>query len=543
MTNVSILALTYLILLACPASAGVIVNEVMANEPGDDVLLEWIELYNDSPDHATLAFYYLKIYTGSEIDTIDLAGQIPARSYLVYYRNFTRFEEHWGDSSGVWGDHESESYLISPLSFGLKNDSARIELYWASTMMSELSWTGPGEHGHSWERLHPDSDEIYPSEGLPGGTPGRQNSRTPVDVDLALAGVDASAVNDSARLVFEIVNRGLTEVANAYLDLFEYDEAAPDSAGRQLAYETLGRIDSGLTVLLVGQYQFPGYYQKLIARLRGFADDRPSNDQYTFVAPGANYSPVRLSEIQPRSPHPLGSEWVELRNISAYEINISGWQLGDSIRYIDIASDSLLIPALEFIVLADDSAGFRQEFPLFDGLLHQPSSWRAFNNGSDSVRLIDWYGIQADRFYYDENPTDGRTWGRASAEEKPGVWGRSEDEGGSPGEPNRIRIEPEGSQTINISIVPRILSPDGDGIDDSTVITVNASKAPSYVLRLYDREGRLVKTFEDYSSDLLQDYTWRGRDDNGRRLPIGIYILYFEATGVESIKKTVVLAR
>jgi hypothetical protein len=34
-----------------------------------------------------------------------------------------------------------------------------------------------------------------------------------------------------------------------------------------------------------------------------------------------------------------------------------------------------------------------------------------------------------------------------------------------------------------------------------------------------------------------------GRSDGGNRLPIGIYILFFEAVGVESLKEPIVIAR
>ena len=51
---------------------------------------------------------------------------------------------------------------------------------------------------------------------------------------------------------------------------------------------------------------------------------------------------------------------------------------------------------------------------------------------------------------------------------------------------------------------------------------------------------------ESYSGNIRWDddeeYTWDGRA-GGRRLPIGIYIVYLEATGAGEIKKTVVLAR
>ena len=118
-----------------------------------------------------------------------------------------------------------------------------------------------------------------------------------------------------------------------------------------------------------------------------------------------------------------------------------------------------------------------------------------------------------------------------------------EDAGETPGEANRVRFAPEGSQSLQITVEPRIISPDGDGRDDSTVIRIQASIAPAYLLKLYDCRGRLVRTLEEGAADLRQEYVWRGETDSGSKLPIGIYVLYFEAVGVESGRTTVVVAR
>jgi len=528
---------------AASVQADVIVNEVMANEPGGVRSLEWIELYNDSETPAFLSFVELFVYSGTDSTSFLLGGSMGSESYLVLCRDSVKFEEYWGDSSGVWGDHALEGYAIRELSFQLANPDGRAVLYSLSNLISELAWDQSGEDGHSWERFHPASDVIEQSLDPSGSTPGRINSVTPMPIDLALAGVEAVSVSDSALLVFEIVNRGLTSVSTAFLDLFHFDENAADSLGLLVTSEPIGQVDSGFSVLLVGQYQFPGYYQPLVARLRVNNDDRPSNNRFAFTAPGYEYPPVILSEFLANPTSSWVSEWVELENVSDTTIDLAGWLLGDSISLVSISAGELQIQPTEYLVLAQDTAGFRLDYPLFAGRIHQPSAWCELNNGSDSVRLVDHFGIQAGCFYYDHAFDDNHSWSRSTSGEYAGRWGRSEDQGGTPGEENRVRFEPEGTRTLGIKITPQIVSPDGDGRDDSTVIVVNVSGASTYSLKLYDSHGRLVKTFEDHAPDLAEQYVWRGRDGGGQRLPIGIYILYFEATGVESVKKTIVLAR
>ncbi len=539
------LAYTVMAVVTVTASptADVVINEVLANEPGGAQTLEWTELYNDSPATANLAFYELRVFSGTDSTSFLLDGDISPGGYLLFCRDSVRFEEHFGDSSGIWGDDPAEDFPVRQLSFQLTNAGGRVALFRLLSLQSELAWDEAGDDGCSWERFHPLSDEIAPSVDAAGSTPGRINSRTPLPVDLALASVTPSVQENSTILAFEIANRGLSVVSDATLELHYFDGAASDSLGQLIAAEPVGEVDSGIVVILVGQYQLFGYYQSLIARVDLAGDDRPGNNRLVFTAPGADYPPVILSEFLANPISTFGSEWVELKNISDTTIDLVGWQLGDSIGLADIATSELLLFPDEYLVLADDSAGFSLDYPNFPGNLHQPPAWRELNNGSDSVRLIDVFGVQADCVYYDHAFDGAHTWSRAGSGEREGEWGRSEDAGGTPGEANRVRFAPAGTQTLAITITPRIISPDGDGLDDSAVIVVTVSDAPAYTLRLYDSDGRPVRTFEDGAVDLTEQYVWRGENDSGQKQPIGIYVLYFEATGVESLKKTIVVAR
>jgi hypothetical protein len=533
------------VLIAGSVRADVVVNEVMANEPGTNasaVFLEWIELYNPSSTDAHLQFHVLVVNPG--LDSTWLSGTLAPGEYFVFCRDSVRFEEHWGDSSGIWGDDPaSESYRIDQLSMQLRNDSGGVALFLISSLVSELSWTESGRDGCSWERVAPTVAQIGQSIDPSGSTPGRINSLTPMPIDLALDSVQAYADTGLATLAFHIANRGRTTVSNAVLELYEFDAQAADSLGDLIAGEAVGSVDSGYTVILVGQYRFPRYYQKLVAAVVVLNDDRPNNNRIVFTAPGSQFPPVILSEFLANPTASPGSEWVELKNISDTTINLAGWQLGDSIGLAGIASAELLITPNEYLVLVQDSADFLTAYPTYDGRLHQPPSWRGLNNGSDSLRLFDAFDIQADRFYYTRTFDSAHTWARSESPEYQGRWGRSEDACGTPGEANRVRFLLEGTASLEITIDPRIISPDGDGHDDSTIIRVQASDALSYTLKLYDSQGRLVRTLEDEAPDLKEQYVWRGENDGGRKLPIGIYILYFEASGVESAKKTIVVAR
>jgi hypothetical protein len=539
------IAILSLVALCQSTSAVVVVNEVLSNEPGTESSLEWIELYNPGATAANLLYYQLHVPTSSGTAVYTLSGSIEAGGYLVVCRDSVRFEEHWGDSSGTWGNDPGENFAIRQLSFSLSNSSGSVSLSTdiPTQQVSQLAWTETGMDGYSWERWYYTSADIAQSVDVSGATPGRLNSITPLSVDLALGSVEVLADNGKATLGFRIINRGLTAVVNPILELYEYNAEAPNGRGDMVALESIGEIDSGLTVLLVGQYQFDRYYQPLVADIFVVSDARESNNRLIFTAPGADYPPVVLNEFLPKPDPDTASEWIELKNVSDTTINLLSWQFGDSTGLAAIASSELLIHSQEYIVVAQDTAAFRQTYPAFTGILHQPPSWRTLNNTSDSVRLVDGFDIPADQFYYESTSDSNLTWARSETGEYEGQWGQSEDVGGTPGEANRVRFTPQGSRTLKIDITPQIISPDGDGRDDSTIIAISISEADSYIIRLYDSQGRLVRTLEDGARNLKEHYVWRGETDQGGRVPIGIYILYVEAVGVESGKKTIVVAR
>ena len=530
--------------LGSAASPAVVVNEVLANEPGTESSLEWIELYNPGADAAYFSFYELRVYSGTGSALVPLGGAIAGGAYMILSRDVVRFEQHWGDSSGVWGDAAIENYRLQEASFELNNSGGRVALtYVPPSTISELAWTEPGRDGYSWERVYYTSNQIGQSVDPTGSTPGRINSLTPMQIDLALEGVEMFWEGGQTTIAFRIVNRGLTDIANPILELYKFDASRADSLGEVVSGESIGPVDSGQTVLLVGRWSFERYYQRLVASIPLPADQRPANNRLTFTAPGEQYPPVVLSEFLPAPKPDSASEWVELKNVSDSTFDLAGWQLGDATGLAVMATSEQHINPLEYLVLAEDSSAFRRTYPTFAGTLHQPSTWRTLNNGSDSVRMFDVFNIEADKFYYAKTFDSNYTWAKSEAPETEGEWGRSDDAGGTPGEANRVRLTPEGSRTLTIEIDPRIISPDGDGRDDSAVIRIQASEAKSYTLRLYDSQGRIVRTLDEDVPDLKEYYVWRGESDGRERVPIGIYILYVEAAGVESAKKTIVVAR
>ncbi len=525
-------------------SADMIVNEVMANEPGAFVSLEWIEIYNNSSGVELLSDYTLEILDGntSNINELYFSDTLTFQpyEYLIICRNLISdgttqgFEGVWGDSSLIWGDTYFESAIPKPIemTFSLNNASGSVRLVGLQGVVSELSWDRSGADGVSWERVSFTSNIIDQSIDPKGATPGTLNSLTPVDEDLALELDNIHTNNGETVISFAIYNVGNNSVSGKQLQIKERTQ----SGSHDLETIDIPTIISSATYTFERRYILDGYYTTLECVLS--EDDRLSNNVVKTQVPGSKYPPLSLSEFLANPTSELKTEWIELANRSDTVVDLHDWQFGDALVLYHVTDDTFLLYPDEFIVLADDTTEFLSFYSSFDGLLLQPSQWATLNNDVDVVRLVDLYGFVADSLYYDRLFPQNSTWGKGEDSNHENKWGISEIPGGTPGEPNRVFFEPN-SPYMSLDIYPNIISPDGDGIDDFATITVGAPGGNEYELKIYDKQGRTVYTFDRVSDENI----WMGLSSSGSRLPVGIYLVYFEVTGGESVKKPIVIAR
>lgn len=542
-----LITLLIVLCLATVVHAGVLVNEVLVNEPSNLVTLEWIELYNDSSDYVDLSHYLLNV-NGTSINLNGIiTGFLPPRAYLIICRNLVAsggspgFESVWGNNTGLWGDTPEEAALrIAEESFSLPNQTGSVQLYSFSSLVSELSWTGVGADGYSWERVSANNNTAVFASDPTGSTPGRANSVSPVALDLAIGLIRRISVIGGAEFSVEITNPG-TDTAKTQSILL-YRRQPSDSADTHdtILTQAIDPLAPGKRDTLSFALEEPGVYARIGLLLSN--DDKNSNNREFLTATGQQYPPIILSEFLPDPVAPLNSEWIELHNISDSTFDLAGWQIGDrfNIRVITSQSTSLLPGARA--VVAQDSTAFRQFYPDYDGILLHPGAWPSLNNDGDLVRLIDSFALLADQNEYESGFGENFSIARDESEQNDGPWLKSASAGGTPGAVNQVWTQPTGAHT-SIVIEPKVFSPDGDGFEDQTTFSLTVVDASAYTLKIYDRTGNVVKTFLDSGPLTTGTIYWDGKSDAGNRLPIGIYICYLESEGVESIKETVVIAR
>ena len=109
----------------------------------------------------------------------------------------------------------------------------------------------------------------------------------------------------------------------------------------------------------------------------------------------------------------------------------------------------------------------------------------------------------------------------------------------------RIDLQLQGE----ITVMPEIISPDNDGMDDFATIGYHFP-SPGYVanISIFDANGRLVRYLQRNALCGITGYfRWDGLGEKMQRLPVGIYIIYTQVFNLEGKKKafknTIVLAR
>lgn len=245
------------------------------------------------------------------------------------------------------------------------------------------------------------------------------------------------------------------------------------------------------------------------------------------------------------------SEWVELFNRSDQSVDLNGWTVSDedSLSAKRMTIEPFPFAPGEYVVIAADPARFAQTFPdVLSKVLFLEEGWPALNNSGDAAVIRDATGKVIDRVSFREDQLRGR---RVSLERvHPDLESGDPDNwvahvtlsGGSPGARNSVFVERLPTQAS--------LDASPNPFDERTILSVRLPLTTAYAhLWIYNSYGQLVRKLLDADpTGSERDVVWNGRDDEGARLPMGIYIVYLEALNAGKgvlcrEKKAVVLAR
>ena len=264
------------------------------------------------------------------------------------------------------------------------------------------------------------------------------------------------------------------------------------------------------------------------------------------------------------NPFDGGKDFIEIYNKSMRNISIANWKIADytsgqmNTPKLITESNFILFPG-EYLAITETGANLKTlyagtledrvfistDIPDFSSediaVLVMPdnatSDLFSYNPDYHYALLDDTKGVSLERISATRSSSDVTNW--HSASQASGF--------ATPGYVNS-QSSAEATAGGELEVSPEIFSPDNDGYKDVVTFTYKMEKEGFLgSINIYDSEGRKVRKL--MQSELLGvtgSISWDGFNDERLKAAIGIYIIYFEAFGLDGavteIKKTCVLA-
>ncbi len=514
----------------------IIINEVMSNPkglesgsgtPGDRN--EFIELYNTGPDTIDISFF--KIADNNAKDTIIKWDNFPEKNLISgttkippYFYAIILDPEYTdtGDGTYFMPYRFTDSTVIlrvgnTTIGDGLSGNDYIYLIYSPTNETIDIfvPVISPPD-GISIERGTPEfgftGDNEFLCNDTTGNTAGRRNSNYLLSgiyiknieilndtIFLSLKNVSTTNFYDSI-IIFDDTNRNGLLDNGEIIKIHYVNIPQGDELNMQIPFnvnEGFHHIFAKTSVSLKSRYYRKG--------------DFPSD--------------VVINEIMPNPE--VGCEWIEIFNRTDFDIDVSGWMI-DGKKFGDF-----VMKGKSYLVIANNSS----EFYAVYGNIPCPLgvSSLSFSNTSDSIAFFSNDSFPMDIYKY-EKTLKGYSIERINPDFPTEVqnFGYSVIKGGTPGYKNSIFLSGiEGEKEIIIH--PKVFTPDGDGIDEQTLITFPLEYLRNHIdIFIFDLRGKIIrKTSFDAGGEFSYFY-WDGRDDNGKILQSGIYIILIRIKDMES---------
>ncbi len=514
-----------------------VINEIMFNpEPGAP---EWIELYNPGPLPISPAGWRIRDASGrTAVVAVAAEETMPPGGYAVIAADpSVRLAYAIPEDSPVWTAApfpalNNRRETVALLDFaGFEIDSVVYAL--ASSLPRNISLERVRE---DWPATDPQNWQA--SVDSAGATPGRFNSVSPLEFDAAVDGRGLTLSPNPAtrqdwlqiRIPVRNIGRQPVRLTQASLWLAADDPYSPQTVAdaRELA-QTLG---VGEELLVTFEWQPPqsGRFAMRM-EIEAANDARPHNNRFEFELPvGYVRGDAVINEIMAR-PEEGQPEWIEVINLLDAPVDLSGWRVADARTASGPVPENTWLAPGELLVLAQEPVA-----GLPEAAYRVLDDWPSLNNDRDRLMLLDFNSGVIDSLEY-VAPASAlagvsleRIQPRLSGNDASN-WSSSVDPAGNtPGRRNSVFVEwlPEAS-TLTVS--PNPFSPDGDGREDFTLIRYDLPMVTGRVhLFVFDMSGRRVRQLlNNAPTGSQRTVIWDGRDDAGRVLPLGLYIVHLQA--------------
>lgn len=545
-----------------PQIYDVIIDEIFP-DPNPQVglpLFKFLELKNVSAFPINLKDW--KLVEGNSAATLSSYNLLPDSFVIVCANNSAISYLPYGPTIGV---ANFPSMNISGATIVLKsseNKTIHAVQYDLNSYKNELKKSG----GWSLEMI----DTKNPCAGVSnwkasidasGGTPGRKNSIDGMIKDETPPKLLRAFVSEKNNISL-VFDKSLDSLKAAFVNSYSFDNnvIAKNISVSPPFYKVVNislenQVDSGIIYHVIA---------KNISDCAGNVIGMKNSGKFG-LAQHADSMDLVINEIL-FNPLPNGADYVELYNRSKKIIDLKNVFIANrntrneisSIR--QLTSETVLLFPEEFVLLTTDVHAVKSQYittnpDAFLQMEHFPS----YPNTNGDVIILNVHGNILDEVKYSEKwhfplikNVQGVSLERVdyhAASVQSNFHSAATSAGyGTPGYKNS-QFQVTEDLLADITVMPKIFSPDNDGIDD--FVTINYSfPSAGYVanITVFDASGRPVRYLQKNSlSGIKGSYRWDGLDDKSRKLPQGIYIIYAEIFNSEGKKKTfkntVVLAR
>lgn len=537
------------IFLSASSDAGIVINEVAYYlDRTSDTGREWIELYNNGPEPGDLSGWDL--YPGRSPHYLFPQGFVlaPGRFVLVHLRrdgvNTERdlYEGTAGINSNMPNTRgsvalftsDSRDTIVDFMQYGAGGQTYEATAaaagiwtrgYFVDTVA--CGWSlGLREDGADTNR-----PEDWRSFARP--TPGYANVPPPFDVELAAVETEPHTIPSGQTFILkaQLSNAGLNPATGIILQVFHDEDRDSALSPDEHLWGTASAAVCSASLDL--ELRMPGLPegQQQLAVLAGCSGDAYLSNSYRNLTISIG-NPVAINEIM-YAPPSGQAEWVEIFNRSERDIALAKWTIEDAAaqpRLLDTLGRALAPGQYALITSNPDQP------PVACLRLKPLGTWPALNNDGDLIVLRDGRGAIVDQVHYYSHwgGGDGRSLERINPYLDPSQassWGACvSDYKATPGAQNSIYAEAV-APASGATVEPNPFSPDGDGFQDHAVISLKTEWLRSVVnVKIFDRRGRLVAA-PAVQREVGQkgSIVWDGKDHQGRRCPIGLYIVLVEA--------------
>jgi len=497
-----------------------ILNEILFKP--SETNQEWLEIFNRS----TRGYYVdnFVIFDASDGE-IRFSGYLAASDFAVVCSDSILLLEKYPQT-------ETNKIIQADSWTSLNNTSETLRLTDnCGTVLDSIYYEGgicPSDF--SLERVNPFSDEDITwkicLDSL-GGTPTLPNSVLPFEYDLQLTAFAVQTQNDSHLHSILIKNIGLNQIFSAVLKCFS---SLNDSADETEIFSAELNIADSLQFEFQTNLSLEGYTTFHYEIISSQDFNIENNSAFSFYN---NHSlPFVINEIM-YNPFENEPEWIEIK-INNYIPALDRFFVfsnNDSVMVENVNSEYILL------VHSEEDAEFLQEnydlseTPIFTGLA-------SLSNSGENIIIKDVSGNVIEDFSYLPEWNDAQK-GVSIERVNPILfvtdnnWGPSISKS-TPGKSNSIYVKYL-PRDIKLSASPNPFSPFRN---ERTIISFSLPEVLSTAtVRVFDLKGRLLKKLINQELEASGgEIIWDGSNKNGKKLPVGIYIILMDAVSRETEK-------